>query len=66
MQFVYVLRGSVVLELEDGRRELLTPGSCITIPGGVRHNEANASADIEVLEVTVPAEIGTVAVEAPM
>jgi mannose-6-phosphate isomerase-like protein (cupin superfamily) len=65
VQFVYVLRGSVVLELEDGTSERLVPGSCITIPGGVRHNESSATPDIEVLEVTVPADMDTVPVDGP-
>jgi quercetin dioxygenase-like cupin family protein len=66
VQFVYVLKGSVTLEFEDGSSERMQAGSCVTIPGGVCHNESQASADIEVLEITVPAKIGTVAVENPL
>ena len=65
MQFVYVLKGSIVLEFEDGTIGTFGPGDCIFIPGGVRHNEISASEDKETLEVSVPGKIGTVNVERP-
>ena len=65
MQFVYVLKGTIVLEFEDGTVGTFGPGDSLFIPGGVRHNEIYASEDKETLEVSVPGKIGTVNVERP-
>jgi len=65
MQFVYVLKGTIVLEFEDGTVGTFGPGDCFFVPGGVRHNETYASEDKETLEVSVPGKIGTVEVERP-
>lgn len=65
LQFVYVLKGWVDLAFEDGRIERLSAGGAMAIPGGMVHNEIDASHDFEALEVASPADMGTVAVEAP-
>ena len=65
MQFVYVLKGTIVLEFEDGTVGTFTAGDSLFIPGGVHHNEIYASEDKETLEVSVPGKIGTVNVERP-
>jgi len=65
MQFVYVLKGKITIEFEDGTVASFGPGDSLFIPGGVRHNETFASADKETLEVSVPGKIGTVNVERP-
>jgi mannose-6-phosphate isomerase-like protein (cupin superfamily) len=65
MQFVYVIKGTIVLEFEDGTVGTFGPGDALFIPGGVRHNEVFASEDKETLEVSVPGKIGTVNVERP-
>ncbi len=65
MQFVYVLKGSLVIEFEDGTVGTFRTGDSFFIPGGVRHNEIYVSADKEALEVSVPGKIGTVNVERP-
>ena len=65
MQFVYVLKGKLVIEFEDGTVATFTAGDSFFIPGGVRHNEIYVSADKEALEVSVPGTIGTVNVERP-
>jgi mannose-6-phosphate isomerase-like protein (cupin superfamily) len=65
MQFVYVLKGTIVLEFEDGTVGTFGPGDSFFVPGGVRHNEVYASEDKETLEVSVPGKIGTVEVERP-
>lgn len=65
VQFVYVLRGWVELEFEDGRTEKLGAGSFASIPGGMLHNEKNLSDDLEVLEICSPAAMGTIAVDPP-
>jgi mannose-6-phosphate isomerase-like protein (cupin superfamily) len=58
-QFVYVLRGWVELEFEDGTRTRSVPGDAILIPGGMKHNEIATSDDVEILEVSVPGPMGT-------
>jgi mannose-6-phosphate isomerase-like protein (cupin superfamily) len=65
MQFVYVLKGKLVIEFEDGTVGTFTAGDSFFIPGGVRHNEIYVSEDKEALEVSVPGKIGTVSCERP-
>lgn len=65
MQFVYVLKGKITLEFEDGTEATFGAGDSFFVPGGVRHNETYASEDKETLEVSVPGKIGTVNVERP-
>ena len=43
----------------------LEAGDSAFIPGGMRHNELSTSDDLEILEVSVPADMGTVPVEPP-
>ena len=43
MQFVYVLKGTIVLEFEDGTVGTFGPGDSLFIPGGVRHAFFNTS-----------------------
>jgi len=64
-QFVYALKGWVELEFEDGTSCRLEAGDSCFIPGGMRHNEIGTSDDLEILEVCLPANMGTVSVEAP-
>ena len=64
-QFVYTLKGWVELEFEDGSSCRLEAGDSCFIPGGVKHNEIGTSDDLEILEVSLPGEIGTVAVDPP-
>jgi mannose-6-phosphate isomerase-like protein (cupin superfamily) len=65
LQFVYVLKGWVDLEFEGGRAERLSAGGVMAIPSGMIHNEIAVSDDFEALEVVAPADLGTVAVDAP-
>ena len=65
MQFVYVIKGRITLEFEDGTVATFGAGDSLFIPGGLRHNEIFASQDKETLEVSVPGKIGTVNVERP-
>ena len=64
-QFVYVLKGWVELDFEGGERICVKAGESVFIPGGLRHNEIATSDDLELLEVSTPAHMGTVACEAP-
>ena len=65
MQFVYVLKGSLTIEFEDGTVATFKAGDSFFVPGGVRHNEINASEDKEALEVSVPGKIETLNVDRP-
>ncbi|MGH7031413.1 MAG: cupin domain-containing protein [Stellaceae bacterium] len=64
-QLVYALKGFVELEFEDGRQCRLEAGDSCFIPGGLKHNEIRTSDDVEILEVCLPANMGTVPCEAP-
>ena len=58
-------RGWVELEFEDGSSCRLEAGDSCFIPGGMHHNEIRTSDDLEILEVCLPANMGTVPVEPP-
>ena len=64
-QFVYALKGWVDLEFEDGTQLRVKAGESLFIPGGMRHNETATSNDLQLLEISVPADMGTVACDAP-
>lgn len=64
-QLVLVLRGSVTFEYEDIGQVTLNPGDTVLQPPRVRHREVAHSDDLELLEVTSPAEFATHVVEAP-
>ncbi len=65
MQFVYMLEGWIDLEFEDGRKVRLAPGDSVMIPGGERHQEIATSNSLRLLEVSVPADMGTVDCDPP-
>lgn len=64
-QFVYALKGWVDLEFETGEMLRLQAGESLFIPGGMRHNELRTSEDLEILEVSIPAAMGTVPCDRP-
>ena len=64
-QFVYAIKGWVDLEFETGEKIRLEPGQSLYIPGGLRHNETATSTDIEILEVCILSDMGTVPCDAP-
>jgi mannose-6-phosphate isomerase-like protein (cupin superfamily) len=59
MQFVYILKGWVDLEFAGGRKERFGAGDSVMIPGGLPHQETATSDDLELIEVSVPAAMGT-------
>ena len=65
MQFVYVMKGRLTIEFEDGTVGTFAAGDSFFIPGGVRHNEIYVSEDKETLEISIPGKIGTVNCERP-
>ena len=64
-QFVYALKGFVELEFEDGTNCRLEAGDSCFIPGGMKHNELCTSDDVEIIEICLPANMGTVPCEKP-
>ena len=58
-QFIYILKGWVDLEFEDGRTLRVEEGDSLFIPGYLRHNEIRTSDEMEILEVSIPGELGT-------
>jgi quercetin dioxygenase-like cupin family protein len=64
-QFVYALKGFVELEFADGTQCRLEAGDSCFIPGGMKHNEIRTSDDVEILEVCLPANMGTVPCDPP-
>ena len=64
-QFVYALEGWVDLVFEDGQAIRLKAGESLYIPGGLRHNEIATSDTLGILEVCVPADMGTVPCDPP-
>lgn len=58
-QLVYVLRGWVDFEYDGVGRVRLEAGSSVVQPPGIRHAELAHSADLEMLEITLPARFET-------
>jgi quercetin dioxygenase-like cupin family protein len=58
-QMVFVLRGWVEFEYADIGQVRLEVGSSVYQPPGVRHREVRHSEDLEMLEITSPAEFAT-------
>lgn len=65
MQFFYVLKGHIVFQLEDGSTLRLDAGDAGFIPGGYKHAEIDISEDFDTLELSVPADLGTVPCDPP-
>lgn len=59
-QMVYVLKGWVRFEYEGTGEVLLEAGSSVYQPPRIRHREIAHSDDLEMLEITSPAEFSTV------
>ena len=58
-QMVYVLKGWVEFEYEDIGHVRLEMGSSVYQPPGIRHREVAHSDDVEMLEITSPAQFET-------
>ena len=58
-QFVYMLSGWIDLEFAGGRIERVVTGDSVYIPGNTPHNEIATSDTFELLEISVPADMGT-------
>ncbi len=64
-QMVYVLKGWVKFAYEGVGEVLLQAGSCVHQPPGIRHVEIAHSDDLEMLEITLPADFPTEGAEPP-
>jgi quercetin dioxygenase-like cupin family protein len=64
-QMYYVLKGWVKFRYEGVGEVLSEAGSCVHQPPGIRHAEIAHSDDLELLEITLPAEFETVETDAP-
>lgn len=64
-QFIYMVKGWVELEFEDGRTVVVKEGDSMYIPGNTKHNETRAADNLEILEISIPADMGTKACDAP-
>lgn len=64
-QINYVLKGWFDIAFEDGTELRVKAGDVIMIPGNYLHNELATSDDVESIEFCMPAEMGTIAAEAP-
>ena len=64
-QFVYMLKGWVELQFEGQGTIRLEAGDSVMIPGNLPHNEIGASDELEILEISVPAAMGTKPCDAP-
>jgi mannose-6-phosphate isomerase-like protein (cupin superfamily) len=58
-QFIYIMKGWVDLQFEDGRTIRVEEGDSLFIPGFLRHNEIRTSDEMEILEVSMPGQMGT-------
>jgi uncharacterized RmlC-like cupin family protein len=64
-QFIYILKGWVDLQFEDGRTLRVEEGDSLFIPGYLRHNEIRTSEAMEILEVSCPGQMGTTPCDPP-
>lgn len=65
LQLVYVLKGWVRFEYEGVGEVLLEAGSCVHQAPGIRHREIAHSPDLELIEIVLPGDFRTEAVEPP-
>lgn len=64
-QLIYVLKGWVDLEAEDGTKMRIEPGDSVLIPGRMRHNVPGTADVMQVMTITVPVEEATVMCDRP-
>ena len=62
-QMIYILQGWVTFEYEGQGEVTFRPGSAALQPPGIRHREIRHSDDLELTEITSPAEFKTESVD---
>jgi len=63
-QMVYVLKGWVKFWYDGTGEVTLKAGSCVHQPPGIKHQELAHSDDLELIEITLPADFDTLEPEA--
>jgi hypothetical protein len=63
LQLIYVLQGWVKNEFEGVGVQMMSAGSCWLQPPGIKHTVLDYSADVELLEIIVPADFKTADVD---
>src|SRR5260221_12395358 len=58
-QMYYVIKGWIKFDYEGVGEVLAEAGSCVHQPPGIRHKEVPHSEDLELIELTLPAEFET-------
>ncbi|MEX0921150.1 MAG: cupin domain-containing protein [Rhodovibrionaceae bacterium] len=58
-QMVYILKGSCVFWYEGQGSFELEPGDCVYQPPGIAHEFVSCSDDLELIEITMPADFPT-------
>ncbi|HMD02279.1 MAG TPA: cupin domain-containing protein [Candidatus Baltobacteraceae bacterium] len=58
-QMIYILKGWVVFRYDGVGDVRLEAGSCAHQPPGIKHEELAHSDDLEILEITLPADFAT-------
>ena len=64
-QMVYILKGWVIFEYEGQGEHILREGSSVLQPPGIRHREVRHSDDLELIEITSPADFDTAPADPP-
>ena len=62
-QMIYILKGWIRFIHEGQGERTFEPGDCCLQPPGIVHNEIECSDDLELIEITSPAQYETAAVE---
>jgi quercetin dioxygenase-like cupin family protein len=65
MQFLYLTSGWLELEIEGKGLVRFNKGDSVLLPGGTVHQEVNYSDDMQLVEISVPADMGTQRVDPP-
>jgi mannose-6-phosphate isomerase-like protein (cupin superfamily) len=62
-QMIYILKGWIKFTYEGQGEYTFGPGDCCMQPAGIVHNELACSDDLELLEITSPANYTTATIE---
>jgi len=62
-QMYYVIRGWIEFDYEGVGRVRAEAGTCVHQPPAIKHDEVAHSDDLELIEITLPAEFETVEVD---
>ena len=64
-QMIYILKGWVIFEYEGQGEVTFRAGSAALQPPGIKHREVSHSDDLELIEITSPAEFETELTDPP-